>query len=529
MIPKDGLDVKYFLAAFRRRLWYVVIPFFLIFTAAVVHCIKAPRIYRSSSLILIQPQEVPTDIVRPTVTTNVKYRLSSISDEIMSRSRLEEIIIKHDVYPGIRKSANTQDAIDIMRKNIDIDFKATGRRGNSVTSIEISFEGRYPVQVREVTAELAELFIDYNFRLRSEQAAGTSKFLERELTKMKDELRTWEDKVRLFKEKYAGLLPEQMDSNYRILTQLQQHLDSVNDTLQKTEDRKILLQAQLSKLDSLEGGTLTANGIGVEPTNLEGLRQQLQTLKSRYSDKHPDVVKLKARIAKLGSDLQTEASIKESGATDTSSDTNSAERLVQFQREDRFAELRLIEKEIDSLRKEKMETEKQIYKYRDRIEMGPKIEAMFVDLHRGYEQASANYKSLLQKKLQAELAENLERTQKGEQFRILDAANLPTHPYKPDIQKLLSMGLMLALGIGFGLAFLREYLDPAFWSRKELESVLELPVLVAIPKIQTDQERHWRMAKRAAAVCILLAMSSTLGYAMYLLWKKSPGFIPLPI
>ncbi len=111
MIPKDGLDVKYFLAAFRRRLWYVVIPFFLVFTAAVVYCIKAPRIYRSSSLILVQPQEVPTDMVRPTVTTDVQYRLNSISDEIMSRSRLKEIIIKHDLYPGIREAATVQDAI----------------------------------------------------------------------------------------------------------------------------------------------------------------------------------------------------------------------------------------------------------------------------------------------------------------------------------------------------------------------------------------------------------------------------------
>jgi polysaccharide chain length determinant protein (PEP-CTERM system associated) len=514
MIPKEGLDVKYFMAAFRRRLWYVVIPFFLIFTAVVVYCIKAPRLFRSSSLILVQPQEVPTDIVRPTVTTDVRYRLNSISDEIMSRSRLEEIIIKHDLYREIRKSATMHDAIEVMRKNINIDFKATGRRGDSVTSIEISFDGKYPNQVREVAAELAQLFIDYNFRLRSEQAAGTSKFLERELTKMKDELRTWEDKVRLFKEKYAGLLPEQIENNYRILEQLQQHLNSVNETLQKTEDRKILLQTQLSKLDSLEGATLKADGMVGEPVTLEGLRQQLKQLQSRYSDRHPDVVKLKTRIAKLESDLQSATSTKESGVSATSPDTNSTERLVRFQREDRFAELRLIEKEINSLRKELDETDKEIDKYRERIEMGPQIEAMFVDLQRGYEQASANYKSLLQKKLHAELSENLERSQKGEQFRLLDSANLPTKPHKPDIQKLLAMGLMLALGIGFGLAFLREYLDPAFWSRKELESVLELPVLVAIPNIQTDQERRRRWVKRTAKACILLVMSSMLGYAL---------------
>jgi polysaccharide chain length determinant protein (PEP-CTERM system associated) len=529
MIPKEGLDLKYCLAAFRRRLWYVVIPFFLIFTAAVVYCIKAPRIYRSSSLILVQPQEVPTDMVRPTVTTDVQYRLSSITDEIMSRSRLKEIIMRHDLYPEIRKSATTQDAIGAMRRDIAINSKATGRREQSITSIAVSFEGKYPNQVRAVTEELAELFIDYNYKMRAEQASGTSKFLERELGKMREELRQWEDKVLKFKQKYVGLLPEQMENNYRILDQLQQHLDSVNDTLQKTEDRKVLLQTQLSRLDSLGGGTITADGMAGESTNLEALQQQLQALRSRYSDKHPDVVKLKTRIANLESDLQAAANTKELGASDTSLATNSTERIVRFQREDRFAELRLIEKEINSLRKEKIETEKQVDKYRQRIEMGPKIEALFVDLRRGYEQASANYQSLLQKKLQAELAENLERTQKGEQFKLLDQANLPTKPYKPHLRKLLSMGLMLALGFGFGLAFVREYLDPTFWSKKEVESVLEIPVLVAIPNIQTDKERRWRMIRRTAAACILLVMSSGLGYAMYILWKKSPDFLPIPL
>jgi hypothetical protein len=202
-----------------------------------------------------------------------------------------------------------------------------------------------------------------------------------------------------------------------------------------------------------------------------------------------------------------------------------ANQALDLQNEENFAELKMIDKEINSLREEINKTYAEIAKYKQRIEIGPKIEAEFVDLSRGYEQASANYQSLLEKKLQADLAENLELTQKGEQFKVLDRAYLPWKPYKPDVRKLLIMGFMLALSSGLGLAFLREYTDSTFWSKKELETALEVPVLISIPVIQTERERRWKKAKSAVTVCILLLMSSTLAYALLLLWKKRPGYL----
>jgi len=527
VIPKT-IDFNYIKGALKRRFWHIVLPFFVVSLASITYCIKAPKIYRSSALILIQPQEVSTDYVKASVTSNIQSRVSTITDEIMSRSTLKDIIIRHDLYPQLRKSGSIHEAIKAARKNISLDFNARNNK-RSETSFVIIFEGKNPTQVRNVTQELAELFIDYNFRLRAEQAAGTTQFLDRELERVKSVLREKEEEVRQFKEKNSGLLPEQVENNYRILSQLQQHLDSVNGTLQKTEDRKILLQNQVSKLKSLgEGGTTSAGQSG-EPTSLEGLRQQLQLLQSRYSNRHPDVVKLKARIAKLETDLQTVEDAKGSGTTDGPVNTNETQRLVRFQREDRYAELSLIEKEISALRKEKEETEKQVEKYRERIEMGPKIEAMFVDLRRGYEQASASYQSLLNKKLQAQLAENLERTQKGEQFQLLDQAHLPRKPYKPNILKILGVSFILALGCGFGLAYLLESSDSTFWSRKEVESILDLPVLVSIPIITTAREKRWEKIKIAASICVLLIMSSSLLYALFILWKKNPGFLPIPL
>jgi len=526
VIPKTP-DANYIKGALKRRLWYVVLPFFVMSLATITFCIKAPKIYLSSSLILIQPQEVPTDYVKPTVTTGVQSRLSTITDEVMSRATLKNIIFRHDLYPGIRKSTSIEDAIEAMRRDIIIGFESSGRkRSKSLTSFGISFEGSRPVQVREVAAELAQLFIDYNYRLREKQAAGTTKFLDREMEKMKEILRQKEQEVIQFKQKYAGFLPENMQNNYRILNQLQQHLASVNTALQKTEDRKILLQTQLNKLESLQSDAVVSGGEGEGEQTLDQMLQKLQRLKLRYSERHPDVMRLKALIAKLETEQQ--ASPKEQ-EDDPSNQGTAAQRLVRVQKEGLLDQLGKVKKEIKSLREDKEKTTNQIEKYRERIEGGPKIEQMFVDLRRDYKQASNSYQSLLNKKLQAQLAENLERTQKGEQFKILDPANLPQEPYKPNIPKILGMGIMLALGLGVGLAFLREYLDPTFWTINDVETQLELPVLVSIPLVTTDKDRRWNMFKRTATVCVLLIMSSTLLFALFILWRENPTLLPIPI
>ena len=523
MIPKDGVNLQYLKAALLRRFWYVVLPFFAVFTITVGHCIKAPRLYKSSALILVQPQEVPHDFVKPTVTSSAQTRINIVTEQVMSRPVLEEIIKQHNLYPEIRAAKTMYDAVEVMRTYISVEAKRTeeSRRVEPV-SFEISYEGKVPAKVRDVTAAIANLFIEENLKVRERQALGTSNFLARELERTRSDLRQKEELVRQFKEKYAGLLPEQMENNYRILSQLQQHLNAINEGLQKSKDRKVLLQSQVSDLETLGASAQD------HPATLEELRRQLKSLRLRYSDKHPDVIRLSVRIANLKKQ-QTVIPDPDSEEQGVSAQSIETHELMHVGRTDLYTQLESIDMEIEKLRKDKEKTSNQIRKYRNRIEVGPKIENMFVDLRRDYNQANETYQSLLQKKLQAELAENLERTQKGEQLMILNPANLPEKPFKPDVSKILSMGFMLALACGSGLAFLREYLDPAFWSSKELESIIELPVLVSIPVVNTKKERRWNILKRAAAAGALVSMASVLFYALFLLWKMDPTAFPFPI
>ena len=531
MIAKERLNLNYFITIFRRRLWYVVLPFFVVMSAILVYCIKAPKIYRSSTLVLIQPQEVPEHYVTPTVTSDVRSRLKAIAEQILSRSRLEKIIDGYDLYPEARSVGSMYDAVEKMREKIEINFKEGMNRHDSPPAFEVAFHGRDPVKVRDVVADLGNIFLEENLEIRAKQAAGTSKFLERELERMRDDLRHKEELVRQFREQYMGFLPEQMQNNQQILGQLQQQLDSLNTALQNTEDRKILLQSQLNKLNTMQVGDLGEGGLSSGsheaqlPSNLGELHTRLHSLKSRYTDQHPDVVRLAAIIEKLEKAQKTTPSGTSSQGHSLSFPLTETQQLVLVQKEDLVTKLDLIDNEIRSLKKEKNRTARMIEQYRDRIEKGPLVEQKFLDLRRDYEMASENYQSLLKKKLESNLAEDLERTQKGEQFKIQDPANLPTKPFKPDIWRVLAIGLMLALASAFGIAYLREYLDPTFWLTKDLETALQLPVLTSVPVIFTDKERRWSVCKKAFTACVLVSMVTVLLYGLYLVLAQTPKLV----
>jgi len=537
VIPKDGIDLPYVKAALERRFWYVVVPFFMISLAAIVYLIVTPRSYKAQTVILIEPQKVPGEYVSSTVTVDLSARLRTITQQIKSRTRLEGIINQYDLYGDILTDATMTDAVKAFRDNIDVNV-----RGGHY-AFEVSFQGKDQVKVRDVTNTLAHLFIESNLKLREAQATGTTKFLDRELERLQGDLRAKEEALRQFKEKYRGVLPENMNQNATMMAHLQKQLDSINATIEQTKDRKVLLDTQLKNLERMEaqfasfevgaGDTLeTTDQAGGTPEawtspEVEDLRAELKNLKTRYSDRHPDVIKLQARITRLeeeqeapppdddGEELATEVDSSGVGASEGVS-------LFEAQKEDMRAQVRLIARELDDLRQEKNKIKGEMETYRQRIEMGPKIEQMLTDLSRGYEGIRNNYNSLLQKKYKAKVSENLERAQQAEQFTVLDPAKLPDKPFKPQTRKILLLAFCLALGAGFGVAFLREYLDASFSSAKELEGTIQIPVLVSIPLITTDRDRRGILVKKIVSATAMVSMASILLYALYFLWKMDP-------
>ncbi len=476
------IDIRDYLDIAWRRKWFFIIPFILSIAATVFYIRSVPNIYQASTLILVEPQKVPPSYIKPTVTDSVQAQLRTITEQIMSRTYLEKVIKEFNLYSQLRQKLPFESVIEKMRTRITVRVKK-GR------VFSVSFEDENPVIAMKVANRLAFMFIEENLKVREEQAEGTLVFLEKELNRMKSLLKQQEKAVLDFRAKHLGVLPEQLDANLRTLDRLQLQLQNTNQALQAAIQTKLQLQNQLAQARSMADREKNSKPAypekdlnqEVQDTNLKELKKRLAFLELRYTDQHPEVIRLRRIIQKLEKDSASQGQNSRERIPSNQSDTLSA----QIERQ-----LSQINEEIAKLQAEKKELQAKIKEYQKRVEITPKVEQQLKELSRGYEVTKKQYQSLLDKRLQAELAANMERKQKGEQFKILDPAKLPEKPYKPNRPKLFMLGLMLGLGVGFGIAFLVEYMDHSFYKVEDLEKFSELPVLACIPEFKVSKKKR---------------------------------------
>lgn len=503
-----------------RRKWFLIIPLVVCILGSFGVYKFLPKVYRATTLILVQPQSVPENYVRPTITESVVSRLNTISQEIMSRTRLEKVIEEFDLYPDLRKKAPKEVVIETMRRAIEVKVQEPRRSGRdtSTNSFTISFEGENPQIVMQVTNKLASLFIEENLKVRETQAERTSEFIARELASLEEQLKKKEQEIRNFKERSMGQLPQQLDANLRILERLQQQLQTTSENMRAAEDRAVILQNQIEQLKkrepvppqtavrrvSIAGQEMTVEDRGPQDpviTQYNNLKRDLEIAQSRYKETHPDVIDLKKKIANLEPKVkeliekyesereeklrkQREGIVVEQEIPPPAPDPNTERLLAQYTEQYNSAVL-----EAKRSREEIKNLKEQIAFYQKRIEDTPKKEQELALLTRDYDLLKANYQSLLDKKIQAQMAENLERKQQGEQFKVLDPARLPEKPVKPDRNRILLIGAFIGLVSGVGLTWFRESMDRSFHTVSEVENYLGISVIAAIPNLREDQKR----------------------------------------
>lgn len=479
--PAKSYTVADYVEILRRRIWYIVIPFVLIAAGAVGYTIFAPREYKASTLILVSPQRIPEAFVQATVTSKVEERLQSIAQEVLSRTRLEQIINDMNLYPKERKSMSREEVVALMQKDIKIELPT--RKEESKGFFTISYIGRNPNVVTTVANRLASHFIEENLKLREQQAVGTTEFLNIELTEAKKKLDEMDAALAQYKQRHMGALPQQMDANLKIMEQMQNQYQRLSERLRAAQDRKLYLQKQMSDLDSpvsLGGSRSTSgsdvhsdassagDGRGSYEYQKDALLRQLEDLRTRYTESHPDVIATKKKLNDL--------------------ERNKSMPLYDVKKQPRYRELAsqlaLTDSEIARAQESERSLMSEIRKYQGRIELTPAREQDMASLLREYHMTKENYERLLKKSQEAQQAENLERRQKGEQFRIIDPARTPEKPFSPDIPRILLIGLVAGLIVGFGMAFLREQLDRSFHDSGDVEVTLGLRVLANIPKIE---------------------------------------------
>jgi polysaccharide chain length determinant protein (PEP-CTERM system associated) len=480
--PAKSYTIPEYVEILRRRIWFIVIPFILIAVVGFAYALTAKKIYKASTLVLVSPQRVPEAFVQATVTSKVEERLQSIAQEVMSRTRLEQIITEYKLYENESRHRSKEELVEMMRRNIKVELPTKRDEKGFFT---IGFIGDNPQTVTTIANRLASLFIEENLRLREQQAVGTTEFLQSELVLSKAKLDEIEKAVANYKRRHMGELPEQRDTNIKILEQLQNQNQKLSENLRAAQDRKLFIQKQMTDMEMPSAATPVAGlsnvqrdlasgpSAGLEmgatyDSQKERLTRELESLKTRYTANHPDVIAAQKRLA----DLE-----KNKGSYDSR----------DFRKDPRYRELNnqltLTDMEINRLRDESAGVSDQISRYFARIERAPAREQDMAALLREYQSTKDSYERLLNKSQEAQQAENLERRQKGEQFRVIDPARTPEKPFSPDIPKIMLISLLAGLGAGLAAAFLREQMDRSFHDAADVEITLGLKVLATIPKI----------------------------------------------
>ena len=301
-----GIDAA--LDVWRRRKWLAIFIFAVVFTAVTSVVAFLPDIYESTATILIERQQVPEAFVQTTVTSGIDLRLQTITQQVLSRSRLEGLIDRFGLYADVLQRVSLEEVIETMRKDIVLEQKGKQQnrgKDDPTVAFTISYKGRNPQQVAQVANTIASFYIDENLKVRGQQAAGTAEFLGAQLTEVKQKLEEQEKRLSQFKERYMGELPEQLSANLAVLERLNAQLRLSSEKLARSTEQRAALAQQLAELEGLKvpGKTRAAVLPDTQPdpnvTRLEKLQQDLATLRARYHENYPDIICLKSEIAAL--------------------------------------------------------------------------------------------------------------------------------------------------------------------------------------------------------------------------------------
>ncbi|AFL87561.1 uncharacterized protein involved in exopolysaccharide biosynthesis [Terriglobus roseus DSM 18391] len=457
--------------AMRYRLRLILLVFAIILCASVTFVMRMPNVYRSETQILVDPQRISDKYVSGVVTADASQRLDTLSQQILSSSRLDAIIQEYKLFPKLRDSTSREELIERMRKNIGIQLK---HNAEGLSAFSLSYTGESAEEVATVANRLAESFISWNLHDREQEALGTTKFLENELHSTKMELDRLEERLRIYKMEHLGELPDQMQANMQTLARLQVELQA-NTEAQSRLDHEAILSGSMGTDSSAKRGD----------TNTPTLRQRLYAerataqselaeLRRHYTDRFPDVARKQADIRALDERIATLPQARVEAAAAAPDPEDGSATHLQLIRRDR-ARLESVGRNIEA----------SIQRYQRRIDSEPLREQEISQLSRDYNTTRDHYNVLLEKTYSAQMAAQLEREQQGGSFTMLDRARIPDAPVGPKRVPLLFGSFFAALAASLAVGFLAESMDRTLKSEAELHDCLPMvPVLGTTPNIR---------------------------------------------
>jgi len=566
---EQTLDLGDYLAAFRRRKGLILTVAGIVFLIGLVTAFVWPPTYEASATILIEEQEIPVELITATVTSYAAQRIQVISQTVMTRKNLMEIIEKYDLYVEDRKREPIEVVLDEMREAVKVDLitakvmdPRSGRPTAATIAFTVGFEGENPTLTQKVASELTTLYLNENLRNRTEKSAETYEFITEEAKRYQDQILKLEADVVAFNKKYAKVLPENKALNTGLYDRAQREIRDIDNQYAAEEVKKIYLEGQLAtmepyafggetgpaaqlnalrtayirlstryspdhpdviryqhEIEALEKETGATDFTGVKIKQLDMLRSELASAEEKYSDEHPDVQRLKKQITALEDELAVQPTPSRSH-TDSMRPKDPAYVNLETQ-------LAASESNMRSLKKQRAELVEKLAEYEQRLLLTPQVESEYRALVREYENASMRFQAIKNKQMTAEVGKELEKERKGEKFTLIEPAFVPEEPVSPNRPAIIFLSLVLALGAGFGSAAVSESLDSAVRGTKGLVAILNIAPLAVIPYLDNAAETSGQKKRRMliigmafAGIVIILLLIHFLHTPLDVLWFR---------
>ncbi|OAI01115.1 lipopolysaccharide biosynthesis protein [Methylomonas methanica] len=536
-MENQAIDIKDYLKTIKRRRKFLIIPFLIIALISIVLAVLLPAVYRSTSTILIEAQEIPAELVHSTVTTFADQRIQMISQRIMTRPNLTEIIKKYDLYAEERQKKPEEVILEKMRKSIkvetisaDVANNKSGPAQQATIAFTLTFDDKSPTLAQKVANELTSLFLKENIKSRTESAENAALFLSEESKRLKAKIQEIQQNLANFKEKNLNQLPQISALNQQELTSLSNQLLQMDSQERSLQDRRFYLEGELAQIDP---NAMATNAVGNRVFDMKDRLKELQSqypsvlsshsashpdvikikreidslqkeigsntdlnamngeltdrkaelalLLKQYSDKHPDVVKLQKQISALQQSLAT-AKQSDYSNTDIQPD-NPAYITLKSQ-------LASVNTEIESLNFTRGRVQSKMEELRQSLRQSPLVEKEYMDLIQDLDNTNLRYREVSTREMEAQISQQLEMERKGERFTLIDPPQEPLQPVSPNRIAIMVLGMVLALASGFGAVALTEMLDSTINSPKAVAAILGVEPLASIPYFESQKEHQ---------------------------------------
>jgi succinoglycan biosynthesis transport protein ExoP len=557
-VSEQGKSFAEYVVAFRRRRKLIAFTSVGLLTVSLTLGFLWPPTYKSTATILIEEQEIPSDLVRSTITSYADQRIETIKQQVMSRTTLWKVVDQFGLYHDQRKNSPAEEIVKQFIKDIEVEVisadvvdKRTQHATKATIAFTVAYQNRSPELAQKVANELTSLFLGENLKSRERQAQEATTFLQQEAENLERHINDIDEKVAKFKRRANGALPELTPLNQQLMNQAERELMDIDQQIRGLDERKTYLEGELATIKpNTPILSVTGERILDSTERLRALRAEYAAAAANLSADHPDILKMKQEIdaleketgqlpdaeeaskrlidarAALSTDLERlgsahpdifQAQRKVAALEQEVFRLNARPNRIRNQRPENPAYINLQAQlnsalsSLDALRKTRIEVKRRLSEYATRLERSPGIEPEYLVLIRDRDTTAQKYQEIRSRLLEAKVAEGLEVQRKGERFSLIDPPSLPEKPFKPNRMAIVLLGFILAIGGGIGSGAVAESLDHSIRSPEQLLTLTQHFPLAVIPFMPNEEDvSRVRIRRRLAQTAGLGVLGTAL-------------------